>query len=495
MENEVKKKSLKVNYIYNFISQIITLIIPLITIPYLSRVFHEDGNGRIAFAETIVSYFIMLANLGFSTYGQREIAKNFQNKVSRSKVFWEIVLLRLLFTFGSFTILILTNLIDLYGSSYQTLIYIYGIQVIAVIFDFSFFFQGLEDFKTIAIRTTILRILCLILIFIFVKDENDLGIYVLIYSLSILLSNLIMIPRLVKFLCKIPFKDLNFKKHLLPAFIIFLPTLTVTIYGSLDKLMIRYLAENPDYNNGCYTQALKINQTVLVLIIVIESVMVARNSTEYGKKNFDAIRQNVKFGTDYVLFIGLPLIAGMCITATNISSWFLGDGYDEVPLLLCIMSSRFITSGLASVYGNQLFISIGKEKLTTIAHVATALINLCLNFVFIPRFGAVGGAITTAIAESIDFIFLFGFAIKYKWVRVSDVLKSSLKPFIATLIMTLAIYFISINLSYSIFTFLLITFSGGIIYLLVLVILKDKFLFICFKKVLIPVYRKFKKGK
>ena len=483
---EVKStdSTLRSNYIYNFISQIITLIIPLITAPYLARIFREEGSGQIAFANNIITYFTMFANLGFLTYGQREIAKSKCNTYEKSKTFWEISILHGLFSLASFTILLCATFGGIFGRQYTQLILIFGIQVIASAIDINFYYQGIEDFKIIAIRSIIIRVLCLIFIFVFVKKASDIWIYALIYSGSVLIANSSLWVKLRKNLVPVKFRDFDLKKHILPSLIIFLPTLATTIYGSLDKLMIGYLCINPDYENGCYNQALKLNQVILIIITVIDSVMVARNSRDYALGNYNFIKKHIGFATNYVMIFGIPLMVGVCLLSTNLSSWYLGEGYKEVPLLLNIMSVRFIVSGLACVYGNQLFIAIGKEKYTTIAHLCTCIFNLILNFIYIPWLGAIGAAITTALAETLDFFVLFVIAIKNKYTSVSYLITISIKPVISAIIMAIPVYFINKVMGNDIVSFAVSVLVGVLIYAIMLIILKDKFTQYCIENYL-----------
>lgn len=490
-----RKLSLRANYAFNFISQILTLILPIITTPYLSRIFHEAGNGQIAFTNTLVSYFITFANLGYSIYGQREIAKHQDDREECSRIFWEIFILRTVLTILSAGVLIGLTLGNVFDEKYKKLIFIFGIQVLAVPFDIQYLYQGEEDFRSIAIRTIVLRTLTIIFVFVFVKTENDVWLYALLYSFSVLGADLIMWPSLRRFIHFVPLKEMHLKRHLLPALIIFLPTLAVTVYGSLDKLMIGYLSENPDYDNGCYEQAMKINQTILVLITVIDSVMIARNSTDYGKGAVDSLKKHLKQALNYVWLVGLPLIVGMCVLAKNMCSWFLGDGYAEVPTLLCIMSVRFLVSGWNVVFGNELFIVIGKEKYTTIGYVVTGLINLALNFIFIPRFGAVGGAITTAIAEGVCAFILVGIALKEKYIAFKDWLISGIKPLISAGVMFVPIFFMDRYLPYAVWSFLVIVLVGVITYLVMLFILRDEFFVYLLRSIFQWIKNKFHQRK
>lgn len=469
----MKQKSLGLNYIFNFISQIVTLIVPIIITPYISRIFKEVGNGQLAYVNTILSYFLMFANLGFAIYGQREISKSRDDKVKMSKVFYELFILRAFFSIISFFSLILLTYLNFFGEKYYLLLMILSIQIIAVIFDISFFFQGLEEFLYVAIKNIIFRSVLLVLIFIFVKDINDLWIYALLYSLSVVFSNLSMWPKLLNKLTKVDMKSLQLKKHILPVFLIFLPTLATTIYISLDKVMIINLAENGEFENGCYSQALVLNQTMLIAITVIDSIMNARNTYEYNQGNQDVVKKNVYFSSSYVLHIGLPMIVGICILCDNLSSWYLGDGYEVVPLLLQIMSVRFIFSGMACVFGNQFFISIGKEKYTTVAHCCTGLLNFILNLFFIPRFGAVGGAITTACSEFFDFLIL-AIMIRNE-ISLKIIIKKIWKPLFSSIVMGVPVFIMNMYLKYSVFSFLLETTIGVIVYFISLLFLKDSF--------------------
>lgn len=487
----MKKLSLKWNFVFNFIGQVLSLIIPVITAPYLARIFHEAGNGQISFANNIITYFTMLANLGFTIYGQREVAKEQSNIDERSVVFWEVFFSRLIFSAASIIILFVLNYFSIFGAAYREMIYILSIQVLACIFDASFYFQGIEDFRDIALRSIFVKLATLICVFIFVKTEDDIGKYLLIYSASILLGNLIMLPMLRKQIHFVPFSNLHVFKKIWPSLIVFLPSLVTTVYGSLDKLMIGYLAtEGPDYQNGVYGQALKINQLILVLITVIDSIMIARNAFDYANGNRRNMKNHIYMALDYVFHVGFPLIVGMAFLADNLSSWFLGSGYKEVPLLLCIMSVRFIASGVGSVLGNELFIVVGKEKIPLVAHICTLLVNLATNFIFIPRYGAVGAAITTAIAEVIDCIVILIFAFYYKYISATKYLLLQIRPIIATAILGIYLLLVRNLLSYSIGSFLLWTVTGSLLYGFSLFLLQDPlFKFAWSKFIDIPVKR------
>ena len=155
MQKSVKKHGLKTNFIFNFISQILTLIIPLITTPYLSRVLHEAGNGQYSFSASIITYFILFANLGFDIYGQRQVAAFQNDKENKSKVFWELFILKCITTAFSLMILYSVAFSVGFGEKYTKLILLMSIQVVAIPLDIQFLFRGDEDFKSIADRKSV----------------------------------------------------------------------------------------------------------------------------------------------------------------------------------------------------------------------------------------------------------------------------------------------------------------------------------------------------
>ncbi len=491
----VKKRGLKSNFIYNFIGQILILIVPLITAPYVARVLHEVGNGQYSYASSIITYFTLFANMGFDVYGQRQIARYQDDKYNKSRVFWELFILKCLTTAVSLIVLYAIAFSVGFGESYNYLVLIMSLQVIAIPFDIQFLFRGDEDFRSIAIRTIIMKVVALVCIFVFVKDEGDLWVYALLTAASTLGANLIMWPAIARRISFVKPSELKLTHHIKPAFLIFLPTLAVTVYSVFDKTMIGLLADNPDYENGCYEQAYKLNSVALLLVTVISSVMISRNAHDYKVGDKKSLENHLYFACNYVWMIGVPLIVGFAVLSENLSSWFLGEGYAEVPLLMKVMSVRFIVSGFGVVFGDQLFIAIGKEKYPTIATLCAAVVNILLNYFLIPVCGATGAAIATAVCEVLVTTVLAIFAWKYKFLSIKKVIVSSWKYIVAAAVMFLPIFFMQMYLGYSIWTFILITAAGALAYFVALFLLRDKFFISLINNILTSVKDKLNRKK
>lgn len=469
------KQGLKANFVYNFIGQILVLLVPLITTPYLARVLHETGNGQISYAASIISYFTLFSSLGFDTYGQRKVAAHQDDKDLKSKVFWEITLLKCVSTAIALVVFVAVFFSVGFGERYNTLILILSVQIIAIPFDIQFLFRGDEDFRIIAIRSIIIKLVGLVCIFLFVKEESDTWVYALCLSVSTLGANLTMWPAAVRRIKFANYGKICLKPHLKPAILIFLPILATTIYSVFDKTMIGLMAQNPDYENGCYDQAYKLNSVALLLVTLISSVMMSRNSHDYQTNDFESLRRHLHASARYVWMMGIPLIVGFSVMSANLTSWYLGDGYSEVPILLQIMSVRFIASGLGELLGTQFFFAIGKEKFPCIAAFTGAALNVLLNSFLIPRYGALGAAIATAICEVSVTVLLAVFAYRFHYMSYGVILRSCWKYVVSALVMFVPIYFMQNWLGNGIWYFIAITLTGIIVYALMLFALRDAF--------------------
>jgi O-antigen/teichoic acid export membrane protein len=488
VENKAPKKSVKKNFVYNLIYQILVLIIPIVVTPYVSRILLSDGVGQYSFSTSIVYYFSLFAALGFGYYAQREIAKVQDNKAKQSKIFWEIVIVRLVSSLVAFGALI--GLIQIpYFADYKTLLYILSLTVLAVSIDVSFVFQGNEDFKMVALIGLISKVIVVALVFIFIKVQSDLWKYTLINAISPILTAVMMWPFLKKYLVPVKFFTLNPWKHLGPCLRLFVPTIAISVYTMLDKTMIGLLIPGTttvikngvettvkisDLENGYYNQAEKIIKMFVTVVTSLGTVMIPRNSFFFANHEEEKGNENVKKGLRFAYFLALPLMFGVIAVANNFSPWFFGDGYEKVPLLMMVFSPLILAIGLNNVYGVQYLISSGKDKIFTISVTIGAAINICLNSFLIYYYQSVGAAIASVCAEFSILIFQMIYC--RKTFKISSVLLMSWKYVVASLVMFIPCYFMGVYLSSSILNTFLIVLVGVVVYALMLLLLKDSFL-------------------
>ena len=280
------KKSVKKNYIYNLIYQILVMIIPLITTPYLSRVLGAENIGIYSYTLSITTYFILFGSLGVAMYGQREIAYVQDNKDKRSKTFYEIFIMRIITLFISLIIFYITFCIKgEYNVYYKILI----LEIIANAIDISWYFQGLEEFKKTVIRNTIVKLISVVCIFVLVKNNNDLNKYFAIYVLSNVIGNLSLWLYIPKYTSKVKLNELKVIRHLKPTIILFIPQVATQIYTVLDKTMIgAIIADKSEV--GYYEQAQKIIKLLMTIATSLGTVMMPRIAATYSKGNKEKVR-------------------------------------------------------------------------------------------------------------------------------------------------------------------------------------------------------------
>ena len=473
-------KSIKKNYIYNVFYNIVTLIIPIVTAPYISRVLTPSGVGQFSFTYSIITYFTIFASLGFGIYAQREIANYQDDKEKQSKVFWEIILCRLATVLISLAINIVLILLNVYGD-YSLLMWILCLNIFAIAFDVAFFFQGNEKFKLITIFNTLIKILYLVSIFLFVKDIEDVWIYTLLHCLMTIVTNLGLWLFLKNKICKVSIKELRPFSHFKSSFRLFIPTIAISIYTVLDKTLIGVIMQS-DAANGLYEQSEKIVKILLTIITCLGTVMIPRNSNEFAKGNIEKVKQNIYTATKFTWVLGIPIMFGTILISNNFVPWFFGEGFELCSLYMMIFSPLILIMGLGNVIGNQFLLPTKEDKKYTISVTIGAFVNLFFNLILIYLFGVIGAILATVIAELIVTIVLIIFAkdkLDFKYM-----FKCMIKPLIAGIIMFAIGYPISLLFTSSILNTFIIVGIGIVVYALTILLLKEEFVTDALRKIL-----------
>lgn len=478
----MKQKSIGRNYLYNLSYQIFLIIIPIIVTPYVARNIGEEGIGRYSFASSVQSYFSLIAALGCNYYAQRVVASHQGNKEQQTIDFWEIFIARIIPFSVAFSVYCIVICADIFDLRYTNIFWILTINIIAVVFDATFFFQGNEEFAKIIFRNVIIKVFSIVCIFIFVKDEDDLLIYVLIQSVSLFLSNISLWFYLPKLLLKVNRKKIAPLKHLRPMLILFLPTIATSVYTSLDKTLIGVIT-NSDIENGNYEYAEKLVKMSMTILTSLGTVMIPRNSKNFAEGNVSKILENIYNSMRFVFWLGIPLAIGVAIISDNIIPWYLGTvGYEMVANLMKILSPIILIIGLSNVIGVQYLIPSKQDTKFTISIVIGALLNLILNIIFIPKWGCYGAALSTVIAEFIITLVMIGFTCKV--INYLKIFYESGKYWISGTVMGMMCWLIASKMHATIINTLIIVLCGCVVYIICLLLLKDKFTKVLFEKII-----------
>lgn len=460
------------NYIFNLSYQILAILVPVITAPYTSRVLGAEGIGTYSFTYSIVTYFTLAAALGTITYAQREIAYVQQNSKAFTKIFWEIVILRM----AASLICSLLYLIFIRNTGNFTVGFIQGLYLIGTATDISWFFQGIEEFSKIIFRNMLIKLINIAFIFLCVKGQDDLLLYLFGMAFLPILGNILLWFHLPKYLVIINPKCIHPLRHLKHTIQLFIPTVAIQIYTVLDKTMIGIFTSSNE-QNGYYEQSISLVRVSLTLITSLGTVMIPRISNTFASGNLVMLKTYMKQTYQFVWFLSFPLFGGLLMTASTFVPWFFGEGFGSVTILIQIFSFLMIAVGLNDVTGMQYLIPVKKHNIFTITVLIGAVTNLGLNLLLIPLYAAKGAAIASIIAESVititQFIYVIYIEKTFTW---HDILGKSWKYAFSCVVMMAGLAIIKRYLPNTISATFILILSGIVIYLGILLGIKDEFL-------------------
>lgn len=477
------KKSIKVNYLYNLIYQVFTLVTPLITAPYLARVLGADGIGLYSYTESVASYFLLFAALGISTYGQREIAYTQDDRTERSKVFWETKILNIV---AGAVVLAVYYPFALQQKN-TALYFVFSLNIIASMIDVSWLFQGLEEFGKITLRNMTAKIINIAFVFLFVKTKSD----VLLYALGglgiYLLGNVWMWFGISKHIDKPDWKTMQPFKRLPGVLSLFLPTIAMQIYTVLDKTMIGVITQS-NVENGYYEQAIKLSKMVLTVVTALGTVMIPRIGYHFERKETEQVRQYMYRGYQFVWFLGIPLCFGLSGVASSMVPWFYGEGYEKVVPLLQILSWLILMIGISNVTGIQYMVPTKRQNLFTLTVIIGAAVNFVLNAVLIPRFASIGAAVASVVAEMT--IAVVQIVLMRKELSPREIVQPAWRYVISGGVMLAAVVLLNRCMEPSFLETLILICSGAAVYFVMLLVLRDPFFIESVKSVFSKVIKR-----
>lgn len=387
------------NYIFNLSYQLFAILIPIITVPYISRTLGPDAIGTNAYTNSVMTYFILLGNVGLSLYGNRTIAYYRNDENELSKKFWEIASLKFIMMIFSFIIFL--SFMQFYDK-YQTLLLAQSIQLIAIGFDISWFFTGIEDFKKTVTRNVIVKTLSLVLIFMFVKQPEDLFLYIVINSASVLFGNLTLWSYMRRYVHKVKFSALQYRIHLLPVLALFLPQLANNIFMTINRLLLGNLSTL--HQTGYFDNADKIVRIFLSFITALGTVVFPRIANSFKEGRKDLVFKYVNYAFNLVNLIAFPIVLGVIIVAKPFSNLFFGPKFEGIDIVLSILVVELIFMGWSSILGQQFLVAINKVRGLTTSMLVSIVVSATGSYLLIPHFGAKAAAGMSVVAE---FVIIF----------------------------------------------------------------------------------------
>ena len=459
------------NYLFYILYQVLTILTPIIVVPYTTRVIGATGLGINAFTSSIVQWFVIFGIMGISMYGNKEIARVRDDRELLSKTFMGIFIMQLI---NMLVVSVLYIAFVYYANVNNKIIYfLQGFVLLATMFDITWFFLGVEDFKKSSIRNMVFKLINVALIFIFVKDASDLPIFVFINTFTQLLGQLVLFVQLKEY---IDFKWVSirdaFALHMRPNFVLFVPQIAISIYSVLDQTMTGLLSVD-EAQLAFYQQAIRFDKMFLYFITSIGMVMLPRIANEHAKGDKGNIFQYLNTTLKLALYLAIPMMFGMIGVGPFFINWFLAPEFTLVGYLIALMSPIIVFISLSNVFGIQFMVPTNMLRQYSLSVIFGAVTNFILNLLLIPIYGAIGSAISVMSAELVVTITQFFYVRKY--FRTDLQWRSVITYIIAGCIMCVSVYFVGLQMGSRLLTNLVQAAMGAIIYLGILTVSREPF--------------------
>lgn len=456
--------SVRKNYLYTTGYQVLLIIIPFITIPYLSRVIGPSGIGVYAYSYSIATYFALFAKLGLTNYGVRSIArvkdKSSELNKTFSSIYYSQLIMSLILVIAYFSYLLL---FDTQDSKTSLILSIY---VISVAFDIDWVYFGIENVKSLMLRNVVIKVLMTVAIFSFVKHENDLWLYALIISVGTLTSYLILWFNSKSNIRLVKVKKNDIIEHFTPSLKLFIPILAMSVYRTMDKIMVGQLSSMEQV--GYYENAEKVIYMLMGFIASLGKVTMPRITHMLNSGHEERSKIYIRKSMNFIIMLTSALSFGIAAIANDFTPIFFGIDFLESAPLMQYLSITILIVGWANVLRTQYLIPLEKDNIYILSITFGALLNLLINLLLISKLGAMGAVVGTIIAE-------FAVAVTQtlyinKEFSTLSMIKDNAKYIIWGFFMFLVVRFIGANLETTMISLLFQIATGGIIYLSLLLI-------------------------
>lgn len=469
----MEKNSIKKNAILNIVYNIINIIFPLITFPYISRVLTVEKLGNVTFFSTVANYAVMLAALGISTYGIRAVSHVRDDKTNLSKTTYELLMINNIATIIVIVLLFVSSFFISKFSAEPILLIINCALIFATPFGMNWLFSGLEQYGYITKRSIVVKLISLILVFSLVKTPSDYCIYAAIISFSTIGAYALNFIYSRKFVSFKHLGKLDYKQHFKPMIILFASSLAVSVYTNLDTIMLGFISGDKEI--GLYTVAVKVKSILLIAVNAISTVLLPRFSYYLANGKYNDFCRVLKKSISTIVMISLPLVVFFVIEAKDSVLFLGGVEYIDSTLCMMIIMPILLISGFSNITGNQILIPMGRESCFMKAVVSGALVDLIVNFILMPKWGCIGAAVATLVAEctqlSVQIYYSKNFVFPaIRWKTIFNAIISTFCASIVIIILHDVLTFTSIiNLVISSLLFFMV-------YAIILLLMKDELL-------------------
>ncbi|MBT8837324.1 flippase [Lactobacillus delbrueckii subsp. bulgaricus] len=444
------------NYLYNVGYQVLAIIVPLITSYYVSRVLSPEGVGANAFTNSIIQYFMLLANIGIGYYGNREIAYVRDNKQKMAATFWEIQIVKTVMTVVAYLSFVVFMA---FYSGNKTYMWAQSINLLAVAFDISWLYQGLEDFKRTVLRNTFVKITSMIAIFIFIKSPKDVALYIIVLALSTLLGNLTLWPHAVNNYGHVDRgTKLSPWRHFVPTVTMFVPQIATQLYVQLNRTMLGLMVDQKA--SGFYQYSDNLIKLILAFVTATGTVMLPHVANAFAQHDMEKVHKMLYKSFDFVSALAYPMMFGIAGVSMTLAPLYYSSKYAPVGPAMLIESIVILMIGWSNVIGTQYLLPVNRVKDFTTSVTIGAVVNIIMNFPLIHLWGLNGAMWSTVLSEIS--VTAYQFFVVRKSLDIRKMFAGSWKYLLSGIVMFVPVFWLNTHMKAS-WLWMLVEVAAGIV--------------------------------
>ena len=393
----MRASSIKKNFIMNIILTMSSFIFPIITFPYISRVLLPAGTGKINFATSVTSYFLMIAQLGVPSYGIRACAKIRENKEELTRTAHELLIINVIMSAAAYILFFAAIAIVPKFREEKTLFIVTGLTIGLTAIGMEWLYKALEQYTYITVRSVIFKLIALAAMFMLVHTETD---YVIYGGITIFASSASSVLNLInahKYIGFKPVGNYDFKRHLKPILVFFAMACATTIYTNLDNVMLGFMTTNTDV--GYYGAAIKIKIVLVSVVTSLGAVLLPRASYYVEHGNMEEFKRITSKAMNFVFLFATPLTVYFIMFAKSGIMVLSGEAFAGAIVPMQVIMPTLLLIGMTNIMGIQILVPTGREKVVLQSEIAGAIVDIIINAILIPSMKATGAAIGTLIAE------------------------------------------------------------------------------------------------
>lgn len=457
-----KNSSVKSNFIYQVLYNCITMVIPLVVTPFLTRALLENKIGEFTYSRSIASYFVLFAMLGIGKYGQRLISQNKDDELQLRKMFWSLYYVHAFFSALGLVIYVLSVL---FIADDKILYWIQGIYVLSALFDIAWLYYGLENFRSVVIRNAIIKIVEAVLYVLLIKAPEDIYLYAVINCSALFLSQLVLMPGAIKEIKPVSVKWEECRSHIKPLMVFAVAVIGITLYTVFDTTLLGLFSTKD--NVAFYEYSNRIAKIPLAVASIIGTVLFPRACKLVVQNNISEQKKYLNFSMIIVSIVGSASFWGLLVVGEPLAKIYLGDNFSSCGPIISVLSSLVYIVGIGDVVRTQLMIPNGMDRQYITSIMLSAVINLVLSTILIINFpkeiqvyGAVLGTIAAEFVGMIYQIYLCR-----RFISITKLLQTVVITFIVGSIMYVVLRMITFNIQWGIGTLAMVIVFGAFIFI------------------------------